>query len=250
MDGGSTDNSVQIIRKYEPWLTYWVSEKDNGQADAICRGFEIGSGEIIAWINSDDYYLPDSFSFLGRYFASNPEAELLVCGGLMIGTAGYTKKKIYAFAQDFISLLCGGEFFMQNSCFWRRKVFFEVGGFDSSLQFCFDYDLFLRLSRRQVPRQSQRFVSAFRYHESSKTATIWETIALKEIAEVQASHGVGMIPDDSRLEKSRQVQRRFHLNQRYGILKDCLRDPRYFYKRLRRKIGKLTTIRNDNLNSP
>ncbi|MDO8303698.1 MAG: glycosyltransferase, partial [Sedimentisphaerales bacterium] len=67
MDGGSTDNSVEIIKKYSPWLAYWTSQKDNGQADAIYRGFEKASAEYIGWVNSDDMLLPDALFNFGTY---------------------------------------------------------------------------------------------------------------------------------------------------------------------------------------
>ena len=77
IDGGSTDGSVEIIRKYEKYLAYWVSEKDNGQADAINRGFQKSTGKILAWLNSDDIYLPGTLLKVSETFNKNPEVDLI-----------------------------------------------------------------------------------------------------------------------------------------------------------------------------
>lgn len=77
IDGGSTDGSVEIIKKYDKYLTFWVSEKDNGQADAIRKGFARATGEILAWINSDDTYLPGTFLKVAKAFIKNPKVDLI-----------------------------------------------------------------------------------------------------------------------------------------------------------------------------
>src|SRR5688572_23620138 len=82
IDGGSKDNSVEIIKKYEPWITYWISEKDNGQSDAINKGFKKASGEIVAWINSDDLLTPGSLHKVAEYFTALPETTGLIHGGV------------------------------------------------------------------------------------------------------------------------------------------------------------------------
>ena len=80
IDGGSSDASADIIRRYADRLTYWVSEKDNGQAHAINKGFAKASGNLLCWLNSDDFYEPDTLPFIADYFKSNPEVDV-VCGG-------------------------------------------------------------------------------------------------------------------------------------------------------------------------
>ncbi|GAI34604.1 unnamed protein product, partial [marine sediment metagenome] len=88
MDGGSTDDSVEIIRKYEPWLTYWVSEPDRGQAHAIDKGFARSTGEILAWLNSDDTYLPGAIAKSVRLLNDDPNAEAICGGELQIDSQG------------------------------------------------------------------------------------------------------------------------------------------------------------------
>lgn len=174
MDGGSTDGSVDIIRKYEDKLAYWVSKPDKGQADAIYRGFEKSTGEILGWINSDDYYLPGAFNAVGRFFQLKPTTKFLVGNVLIVDSKGKFIYHKYNFPASFKKLLYGGcRWITQPGTFWRRELFFKVGGFDINLSFCFDYELFLRFAQRNRPRKIKKFLAAFRIHSNSKTNTIW-----------------------------------------------------------------------------
>jgi len=230
MDGGSTDESVEIIKKYEPWLAYWVSEKDDGQADAIHRGLERATGEIFNWLNSDDYLLKSTLVRLAKPFAENSSLDLAIGGGIVVGPCGELIRKYYSFPQEFRSLLFGGQFFMQMSSFWRKDAYEAAGGLDTSLRFCFDYDLFLRLARRRPPESIDAMLAAFRIHDHSKTATIWESVALPEIALVRDRYGFSSLPTPERACLSEETVAEFYRVTRAGILKDALRDPRYFLR--------------------
>lgn len=174
MDGGSTDGSADIIRKYEDRLAYWVSEPDNGQADAICRGLERSTGEILAWLNSDDYYLPGALAAVGRFFSANPRAELLIGNSIVVNEQGRLLYKRRAFPVSFERLLYWTMGFAQPASFWKRQPFFETGGFDRSMQFCFDLDMYLRLTQRRPAYLLRRYLAAFRHHPASKTSTMPE----------------------------------------------------------------------------
>jgi hypothetical protein len=117
---------------------------------------------------------------------------------------------------------------MQVSSFWRRPLFFEVGGFDPSLRFCFDYDMFLRLTRRQSPGKTHRRLSIFRLHSESKSSTIWETVALKEISLLQKRYGKDTIPETIQSEISKKAIKQFYSIIRRGILGDFVLDPIFF----------------------
>jgi glycosyltransferase involved in cell wall biosynthesis len=236
MDGGSTDNSVEIIKKYEPWLTYWVSEKDNGQADAIHRGFEKATGDIICWLNSDDYLLPGALLLVGKTFAEFSGLEFAIGGGIVVDINGELIRKYYSFPQDFRSILGGGQFFLQMSSFWRRDAYEFVGGLDTSLEFCFDYDLFLRLAHRRPPGKLDAMLSAYRFHEQSKTATIWKTVALPEMAVVRDRYGFNEIPEYERMRLSEESIAELYRVTRAGILWDVFLDPRYFWRCLHNKL--------------
>ena len=186
MDGGSTDQSVEIIKNYEPWLTFWVSEKDNGQADAIYRGFERAAGELIGWLNSDDLLLPGALFAFADYYLENPGTELMVGGCVLIdegnrvlrGKRGFPRFS-FGPAMKHNSLLWAAFDYHQPATLWRRDVFFEVGGFDRGLFFCFDYDLYLKLTKRRSGESIKRMVAAFRIHAESKTS-LHIAVGLKE----------------------------------------------------------------------
>ena len=135
IDGGSTDGSVEIIKKYEKYLAYWISEKDNGQAHAIKKGFEKSTGQILAWLNSDDTYLPGALFKIARVFQNNPDADL-VFGNIYhidsldrrIGELGFTKF-------NFSTLIYGGGNLHQTGAFWTRGIYDKIGGINPKYKF-------------------------------------------------------------------------------------------------------------------
>ena len=183
MDGGSTDGSVEIIKKYADRLVHWESAPDKGQADAIFRGFERATGEILGWVNSDDLLLPGCLERVGNWFRKHPEEEWVVGGSVIIDHDGKPVIRSRRGLPEgdlgvkvtFKRLLlhnCGG--FHQPASFWKRDVFFANGGFDRSLRFCFDYDMYFRLAKRKSSGHMRSFLAAFRYHPVSKTSTLDE----------------------------------------------------------------------------
>lgn len=229
MDGGSTDNSVEIIRKYEPRLTYWVSEKDNGQADAIQRGFEKSTGNIIAWINSDDYYLPNALIVAANYFCTHPVAELLIGSSYHIEETGRQIRKLYGTPQDFDSLLCSGMFFSQPACFWRRDAYLAVGSFDKELTFSFDYDLFLRLTKRRRPGALFQPLAVFRWHGKAKSAVIPE-IANKEADAIRKRYE--RIDANQQALIRQKTHRLLRIYALLGSITDLYFDPGWLFRKL------------------
>jgi glycosyltransferase involved in cell wall biosynthesis len=182
MDGGSTDGSADIIHRYADRLAYWRRGPDDGQAGAIADGFARGTGEILAWVNSDDLLLPGALEAVGRFFAEHGEEECVTGWSMMIDAAGQPMRSrvglpscLCGGQSSFRSLLLHGCTFCQPSAFWRACVYRAVGGLDRSLQFSFDYDLFLRLARRRRLANLKRFLSCFRLHDASKTSTLQDT---------------------------------------------------------------------------
>lgn len=169
IDGGSTDESVGIIRKYEPWITYWVSEPDGGQTDAINKGISRASGDILAWLNSDDLYCPEALRRVGGYVAASPYVDLLYGDCEMIDGSGRVYDRFNVRSGDVFQLL-GENFIAQPSAFWTRAAWEKVGGLDDRLHYVMDYDLWLRMfvggmTTVYVPTVFSRF----RYHEVSKS---------------------------------------------------------------------------------
>jgi len=167
VDGGSTDDSVSIIRRYEDKLAYWVSEKDRGQVHAINKGLEKATGDILAFINSDDVYLPGAFNAVMSYFADNPKCEW-VCGDTIMFGEGYDTRLIRAEVPlSAAHCLAWSYLAPQPGNFWKREV---VSGFQECWNYDFDHDLYVRLLLAghkcdYIPLP----MAAYRLHEVSKT---------------------------------------------------------------------------------
>ena len=230
IDGGSTDGRVEIIRKYEKDINYWVSEKDNGQAEAIHRGFSMTTGEILGWLNSDDYYLPGALFKVADAYRCNPKAELVIGGYAAVQADGKRICKYYAFKQDFLSFLCAGQYAGQMACFWKRSAYIAIGGIDLNLQYCLDYDLILRLSRRGEPIIIDNSLACFRLHDAAKTTIILQAIEPRETMEIRARYGYVELPVETRESVTKATIREFEQSQRRGLMRDMYRDPKYFVK--------------------
>jgi glycosyltransferase involved in cell wall biosynthesis len=149
IDGGSTDNSVGIIRRYEKFLKYWVSEPDSGQSQAINKGFQHATGDIFGWLNSDDYLMPGALGVISHMFLSNPDAGAYVGAGEFVNHKGKTLERrvpseisleiLYNWLNDFQ--------IMQPSCFFTRTAWNKVGGLDEAIHFAMDVDLWLKIAR-------------------------------------------------------------------------------------------------------
>ncbi len=170
MDGGSSDDSRAILERYSSKLAGWVSEKDNGQTDAINKGFSRASGQILAWLNSDDTYNPGAISAAVKFLQQNPQV------GLVYGDANFIDEKdrflgrFPAAQTDYAKLRQGYVHIPQQSAFWRADLWQKVAPLDESFYFAMDYDLWVRLAAlsevRYLPGQ---FWANFRLHQSGKT---------------------------------------------------------------------------------
>lgn len=168
IDGGSTDGSVEIIKKYEPWLTYWVSEKDRGQPHAINKGFEISTGEIMAWINSDDYFACNVFEEIAKAFTNH---RTLWVAGLCktIQTDGSIVDDWHEPEHHLVNWFFSS-LYAQPSIFWRRSLWEKSSRIDDALQYSFDYELWLQFVKHQpFPLWIEKNLSFFRVHEKSKS---------------------------------------------------------------------------------
>lgn len=175
IDGGSTDGSVEIIQKYAPWLTDWVSEPDNGQAHAINKGFERATGTLVGWLNSDDFLLPGALRALAEAYRTNPEA--LIAGDVinfMDGARrGWVTHQHSLTAENLVAYWREMGNWHQPGLYWPRNLFKQVGFLDASLQYAFDRDFFARILLQGVPvTYLHQTVAAFRLHSSSKTMSM------------------------------------------------------------------------------
>ncbi|MCZ7627097.1 MAG: glycosyltransferase [Candidatus Methylomirabilota bacterium] len=169
IDGGSTDGSVDIIKRYADRLAYWVSEPDGGQAEAIIKGFQHSSGEIMGWLNSDDLLLSDCLTAVARTFIGLPTTQMMYGNILIIDEYGHVVKEARQFQVGFHELYYGGHIINQEATFWTRGLYDRAGGLNRNLSYAMDYDLWVRMAEISHPLHVSRYLAAFRRHPSQKT---------------------------------------------------------------------------------
>jgi glycosyltransferase involved in cell wall biosynthesis len=148
MDAGSTDRSVPIIKKYGDRLTFWRSHPDGGQSEAICEGWKRSTGEVLGWLNSDDYYYPDALRTAGAVFAQHPEV-LVVWGGIaLVDERGNIFRTKPAKALSAVDLLLFKDMPGQPAAFIRRSVYEQLGGPRLDLHYVMDWEMWLRITLR------------------------------------------------------------------------------------------------------
>jgi glycosyltransferase involved in cell wall biosynthesis len=142
VDGGSTDNSVEVIRRYESHLAWWVSEKDSGQAAAINKGFARAKGEIVNWLCSDDVLLPNALLTVGRIFAAEPETDVVAGSTEELFSDGRRRNRVFKASSEFIDILPVISPCAQPSCFYRRRLIqTRSTPLDESYHYAMDWEL-------------------------------------------------------------------------------------------------------------
>jgi GT2 family glycosyltransferase len=167
VDGASTDGSVEIIEKYADRLAWWVSEKDSGQAEAINKGFSRTKGEILAWLNSDDYYLPGAVSSVVKIFQKNPDVVLVYGNMLAVDENGQTINLLKYNQLTLEDLLCF-QIIGQPAVFFRREAFEKAGQLDISYHCFLDHHLWLRIALQGRILHVDETWAAARYHPEAK----------------------------------------------------------------------------------
>lgn len=196
IDGGSSDSTISVIKKYERYITSWVSEKDNGQAHAINKGLALASGDIVGWLNSDDKHLPHTLADVVRTF--DDKNVMWVTGDCEVineheKIVNYYKADLPKSAFQWLSLFVLGHSisFIQPSTFWRKQVLENVGVLSENFHFSFDHEFFFRIFKKYgSPVLLSKPLSQFRLHSESKTVA-QESKFLKENRAIGFKHSKG-----------------------------------------------------------
>jgi GT2 family glycosyltransferase len=167
VDGASTDGSVEIIKKYSDRLAWWVSEKDKGQGEAINKGLAHAKGDILAWINSDDYYLPNAISSAAKIFEENPDV-VLVYGDMLAVDQNSETTNVLKYGQYSLEDLLCFQIIGQPAVFFRREVLEKTGGLDTTYHFMLDHHLWIRIAQQGKILHMPQLWAAARYHPQAK----------------------------------------------------------------------------------
>lgn len=179
IDAVSTDETPTILAEYTDRLRL-VAEEDSGQTDALNKGLRLATGDVVCWLNSDDYFLPDTLLRVGEFFARNPRVLWLTGDCLIVDEKGLTIQQPIRHYKRLLRQLPAGLFLgmtnaiCQPATFWRRSAHEQLGYLDESLRYTMDYDWWLRLNRIQPPAVLRQPLTAFRIHKESKGGSEFE----------------------------------------------------------------------------
>lgn len=197
MDGGSTDNTVEILKKY-PHLI-WKSEKDRGQTHALNKALKLATGDIIGWLNSDDLYESGAFESVNIFFKNNRNKYIVTGNLLFIDNKNKLFKHLKAVQLSYNGLLNKGECVQQMSTFFRKAVFDDVGNFDENFNFSMDHEFWVRALKKYQHDTINVDLAKFRLHNNTKTHNS-EIKFVKEIFRIKKKYnGKIFIFDNLRL---------------------------------------------------
>jgi glycosyltransferase involved in cell wall biosynthesis len=176
IDGGSTDSTLDILRGFDNRII-WISEPDRGQSHAINKGLRMASGQVLAFLNSDDIYLPGALLNVGRHFLKNPGSAWLTGKCRNIDHNGFEIRRAITHYKNFwlcirsYRVLLIMDYISQPSTFWHRRILEKVGFFDEGLQFAMDYDYWLRIGQHFRLDYLNSYLACFRIHPLSKAGS-------------------------------------------------------------------------------
>jgi len=190
IDGGSTDDSVEIIKKYERHLNYWVSEKDRGQSHAINKGLEKSTGELVGWLNSDDYFLDGALFKLAEAYLEDSSVGVVRGRGLIHDEQGdrVYEPEFKEVTLDTLYRWCDGNDFMQPSTLFTKQAWDECGPLEEALHMAMDLDLWIKIRKKYEFKMVDAMISHALSHEDAKT-TAFRNIMRVDTAIVIQRHG-------------------------------------------------------------
>jgi glycosyltransferase involved in cell wall biosynthesis len=189
MDGGSKDETISILKRY-PHLK-WVSERDRGQADSLNKGLRMATGDIVGWVNSDDFYARAVFQEVKEIFEDESVGWVV---GDVVNYYDRSGREEYVYSESvsYKSLIRDPDILRQPGTFFRTSLLREIGGWDPELHMVMDLDLWLRLARIRSPRMLHRAVAYFRIHPEQKTRPAMHALQTGEIDRVLKRHGASI----------------------------------------------------------
>lgn len=202
IDGGSTDSSIEIIKKYQNYFSYWVSEPDKGPADAINKGWQKTSGEIIAYLNSDDLYLPRALADIAEAFHQNPNTKAICGNELKIDREGFVLAESNQKDVSRLSLL-NLNFISQPSTFIKKTLLDSIGGINLSIKYTFDFELWLRVTRSSSIKSIPNLLSVTRWHNDTITRTKRSNIGSELV--VVITREMKVYPDGLTSQEKRKI---------------------------------------------
>ena len=171
IDGGSTDHSVGIIKKYEDRITYWVSEKDYGQSDAINKGFARATGDILSWLCSDDLYTAGTLTKVATQFSLASHNQGLIHGGVILFNEKKELEKRFNYLTPSVESYLAGIVFSQPGAFYKRRFLEQTGFLHEDLHYGMDFDLFMRLALVCEFIPNKEVFARYRLHTQSKSVS-------------------------------------------------------------------------------
>lgn len=199
MDGGSTDGSVDTIKKFEDKLSYWQSCPDGGQSRAIHEGFLRSSGTIIGWLNSDDRLAPGALAHVAAAFRGERTREWVYGDTEVIDVESRRIEIRRTVSVDLLDLVNLSYYLPQESSFFSRALYFRSPGLDTSLHYAMDYDLWLKFARLTTPYHVDSIVGAFRYRPGQKSSD--RSAYRAEELKVKAQYTEFRLPNSARLQR-------------------------------------------------
>ncbi|MBU2634761.1 MAG: glycosyltransferase, partial [Nanoarchaeota archaeon] len=207
IDGGSTDGSIEIIKKYEKYLSYWVSEKDEGQADAINKGFKMATGELVAWQNSDDIYLPEAFERMVSEYKKQPDYDIYFGNIYLIDAYDKIIREMQFHPFSVSHLIYYDWNLSSQAVFWKRKIFEKVG-YLQNLNVSFDWEWFIRLGKKRLKFFFiHEFIGAYRIHKESKLSLIRDRDSIQR--EILKNYGINYI-SENQFRKRHRIRRSYY----------------------------------------
>jgi glycosyltransferase involved in cell wall biosynthesis len=230
IDGGSTDGSLEIIQKYEIYLTFWVSESDNGQSHAINKGFVQSSGDILCWLNSDDILKPGALEFVARTLKDTSipswlvgSSELIDSESLLIESrtpGNITRQSVLNWFKNW---------FPQQSTFWTRSMWEVAGPLEENLHYAMDYALWLAMLEYAIPFTSKKLLSAYRFHSEAKCGANFSKVCEEIMFLLEEYIKCNLNAKDFNLSAKKNIAetalecaKEYSYNKKYGQVKKLL----------------------------